>query len=71
MSEVKKVMLEKATHSNAGHALGIKRGYKNGQAFNYWFGSAWSKFDCRTMEEWQARIRTFQQSLKKPLKVKM
>ena len=71
MSEVKKVMYEKATRGNAGHALGIKRDYKNGQTFNYWFGSAWSKFDCRTMDEWQARIHTFQQSLQKPLKVKM
>lgn len=51
-----------------GHAVGIADDY-DGNPFTYWFGSAWSKHDVRTMAEWQQRIEWTLRSLKQPLKV--
>ena len=50
------------------HALGIVDGYR-GERFTYYFGSAWSKADVRTMGEWQQRIAWTLRSLREPLKV--
>ena len=52
------------------HALGVIRNYK-GEHYTYYFGSAWSKYDVRTEEEWQARIAWFLRSIKAPLQVFM
>ncbi|MGM9734585.1 MAG: DUF4861 family protein [Prevotella sp.] len=54
-----KVMYENPVRGNAGHALGIKKGVKAGEKFTYYFGSSWSKYDCRTQKEWQQRIDNF------------
>ena len=70
VSETKKVMFEKPWGGNEGHALGIKHDY-NGDSFYYYFGSAWSKFDVRTMEEWKARAEWTIRSLRQPLKVEL
>lgn len=56
------------TCRHRGHALGIVRSY-SGDRYTYYFGSAWSKYDVRTPEEWEARIRWYLDALKAPLKV--
>lgn len=68
-SETRQV--ENAGHANGifGHALCIKRNVKPGEKLTYYWGSAWSKFDCRTQDEWQLRIDNFQKALKQPLAV--
>ena len=67
----KKVMFETPFSGNAGHALGIKKGYKSGERFTYYFGSAWSKYDCRNQKEWQVRIDSFLSGLNQPLEVEV
>ena len=52
------------------HAVGIVRNYQ-GDPYTYFFGSAWSKYDVRTAEEWQSRIEWFLRSVENPLKVTM
>ena len=69
--ETKKVMYAKPFNGNAGHALGIMDGYKSGQKFTYYFGSAWSKYDCRTQAEWQERVNTALTNIKTPLTVEV
>ena len=64
----KKMMYANPTRGNAGHALGITT-YKNGDSYTYYFGSAWSKYDCRTFAEWTERITGFMESIKYPLSV--
>lgn len=63
-------MYPEAVKGASGHALGIKKGYKSGERFTYYFGSAWSKYDCRTQNEWQARIESFMASKAVPMTVK-
>lgn len=69
VSETKKIMYEKPTRGNAGHALGIKKDYKSGTKYTYYFGSAWSKYDCRSMQEWQSRVNSCLAGLNNPLNV--
>ena len=52
------------------HAVGIVRHYQ-GEPYTYYFGSAWSKYDVRTAEEWKSRIEWFLRSVANPLKVTM
>ena len=49
------------------HAIGILPDYR-GERFTYYFGSAWSKADVRTMAEWPQRIAWTLRSLRQPLK---
>jgi hypothetical protein len=58
------------TKKQGGHALGIIPDY-HGEQYTYYFGSAWSKYDVRTEEEWQARIAWFLRSKQTPLIVTM
>lgn len=67
----KNIMYANPTHGNYGHALGISKDYKSGQKFTYYFGSAWSKYDCRSQQEWQLRINSFFSGLKNPLTVEV
>ena len=59
VDQTRKVMYENPVRGNAGHVLGIKKGIKAGEKFTYYFGSSWSKYDCRTQKEWQQRIDNF------------
>ena len=68
--QTRKVMYPEAVKGASGHALGIKKGYKSGERFTYYFGSAWSKYDCRTQNEWQARIESFMANQAMPMTVK-
>jgi hypothetical protein len=56
------------TRKQGGHALGIIPNY-HGEQYTYYFGSAWSKYDVRTEEEWKARIAWFLRSRQFPLMV--
>lgn len=69
VSETKKLMYDNPTRGNAGHALGIVKDYKNGDKYTYYFGSAWSKYDCRSQQEWQLRVDSYLNGLRNPLQV--
>lgn len=71
VSEIKKVMYANPVNGNAGHALGIVKDYKGGQKYTYYFGSAWSKYDCRTQAEWQERVNSALANIKTPLTVEV
>jgi len=68
--ETRKLLFPQPSGGNEGHALGILNDYK-GERFTYYFGSAWSKSDVRTMEEWQQRIAWTLRSLRQPLKAQL
>ena len=59
---------EVTTKCLGNHALGVLPNYR-GEHYIYYFGSAWSKYDVRTAEEWKERIEWYLRSLKNPLKV--
>src|SRR5574344_2023446 len=65
----RKVMYQNPVRGNAGHALGIKKGLQPNEKFTYYFGSAWSKYDCRTQSEWQLRIDNFKSAFACPLEI--
>ena len=67
ISETKALMNEKPANGIAGHAVGIRHDYQNGERYTYYFGSAWSKADVRTMDEWVLRINNFLDALHSPL----
>ncbi len=53
-------------NGNKKHALGIVHQY-NGKPYTYYFGSAWSSSDVRTMAEWQLLANNYLNNIKKPL----
>ena len=67
----RKVMYKNPVRGNAGHALGVKKGLQPNEKFTYYFGSSWSKYDCRNQKEWQMRIDTFRSALACPLEIKL
>ena len=71
VTETKQVANAGGASGIAGHAVGVKRGVKTGEPFTYYWGSAWSKFDCRTQQEWQVRIDGFKKALAHPLEVEI
>ena len=52
------------------HAVGILRHY-NGTPYTYYFGSAWSNYDIRTLAQWQLAADDFLQHLSNPLKIEI
>lgn len=54
-------------NGNAGHLVGVKENTL-GQPFTYYFGSAWSKNDVRTFDEWKLRSEQTLDALHSPLK---
>ena len=68
VDKTQKLMLEQSKGGNDGHALGIKKNY-TGAPYVYYFGSAWSKHDVRTLKEWEERTEWTLRSLRQPLKV--
>lgn len=55
-------------NGNAGHVIGVKS-YTPGTRFTYYFGSAWSKNDVRTMDEWKLRSEQTLDALHAPMNV--
>ena len=43
--------------------------YVPGEAFTYYFGSAWSKYDMPDFNLWQATLQKYARDMKSPLKV--
>ena len=70
ISQTEKKLFPQPTGGNDGHLLGIKNDYR-GEPFTYFFGSAWSKYDIRTMDEWQARAAWTLRSLRSPMKTEL
>ena len=62
-------LFDKKHDGATGHALGLKRGLKDGEKYSYYFGAAWSKYDVRSYTEWQIRIKEYLEALQKPLDV--
>lgn len=62
-------LFDKKHDGATGHALGLKRGLKNGERYSYYFGAAWSKYDVRSYGEWQLRIKEYLEELKTPLRI--
>jgi len=55
---------------NPRHAVGIVRPY-TGQPYTYYFGSAWSNYDVRTMSHWQLLSEEYLQNIKTPLTIEI
>lgn len=64
-------LFDKKHDGATGHALGLKRGLKNGEKYSYYFGAAWSKYDVRSYAEWQIRIKDYLDALKTPLQIEI
>lgn len=64
-------LFDKKHDGATGHALGLKRGLKNGEKYSYYFGAAWSKYDVRSYAEWQIRIKDYLDARKMPLKIEI
>ena len=57
-------------NGNPGHLVGVKENTL-GQPFTYYFGSAWSKNDVRTFDEWKLRSEQTLDALQTPMKVSL
>jgi hypothetical protein len=64
----KALLLKEAANGIAGHAVGSVA-YQPGSKYTYYFGSAWSKNDVRTMSEWKLRSSEYMDALHTPMKV--
>ena len=52
------------------HGIGMIFGYR-GEPYTYYFGSAWSGYDVRTMAQWQLTAEEYLQNLTNPLKIRI
>lgn len=64
----KTMMYNNPTNGNAGHGVGVIT-YQPNEKYTYYFGSAWSKNDVRTFNEWKLRSTEYLDALHSPLKV--
>lgn len=64
----KSMMYDTPANGNAGHGVGVIT-YQPGEKYTYYFGSAWSKNDVRTLNEWKLRSEETLEALHAPLKV--
>ena len=55
---------------NKNHGIGIVKKY-TGKPYTYYFGSAWSNNDVRTMTEWQLLAQTYLDNIKNPLTIEI
>ena len=67
ISETRTLFYDQPRNGAAGNAVGILKGYTSADKFTYYFGSAWSKNDVRSFDEWVARINGFLDALHSPL----
>lgn len=68
VDSTKPMFLKEPANGIAGHAVGIVS-YQPGTKYTYYFGSAWSKNDVRTMNEWKLRSSEYLDALHTPMKV--
>ena len=52
------------------HAIGLVSQYK-GEPYTYYFGSAWSNYDVRTLAHWQLLAEDYLSNIRQPLTVKL
>jgi len=52
------------------HGIGMVFGYR-GEPYTYYFGSAWSGYDVRTMAQWQLTAKEYLQNLTNPLMIRI
>lgn len=64
----KNIMYDTPSNGNAGHGVGMIT-YQPNEKYTYYLGSAWSKNDVRTMNEWVLRSEETLKALQTPLKV--
>lgn len=69
ISTTKKQLDDAPARGNYGHLLGLLDNYESASPWTYFFGSAWSKYDVRTLAEWRERIDWTLRSLRQPLEV--
>ena len=63
------LFFEEPVPGAAGHAVGIVKNYLKPSKYTYYAGSAWSKYDVRTLDEWVMRVNAFLNALHNPLDV--
>lgn len=64
----KGLMYSEPVNGASGHGVGVIT-YQPGEKYTYYFGSAWSKNDVRSFNEWKLRSTEYLESLHAPLKV--
>ena len=62
--------LHTLTSGATGHAVGIKK-VANREPLTYYVGAAWSGYDVRTMNQWQAVMDDEEANLREPLRVEV
>lgn len=68
VKSTKAIMYENPSNGNSGHGVGVVA-YQPQMKYTYYFGSAWSKNDVRTLNEWKLRAEETLNALRAPLKV--
>ena len=68
VNATKAMMYDAPSNGNSGHGVGVVT-YKPDMKYTYYFGSAWSKNDVRTLNEWKLRAEETLESLRAPMKV--
>lgn len=58
----------KERRGDYGHLLGLTK-YQAKKGFTYYAGAAWSKYNIRSLNEWNNYLQQFSDNLKKPLKI--
>lgn len=51
-----------------GNAVGVKRGVRSGERFNYWFGASWCQSGTPDHDFWVMQVKRFLQNAKQPIK---
>ena len=69
VDETKTIFDETPKNGIAGHVVGVWKDCDQNQRLTYYFGSAWSKNDVSTFDEWRLRIDNFLNALHSPLAV--
>lgn len=64
----KSMMYDNPQNGNAGHGVGVIT-YQPNEKYTYYFGSAWSKNDVRSLNEWKLRSTEYLNALHSPLKI--
>ena len=68
LKEVKYIPKQQEEASAVGHVVGICN-YDPDDAFTYYFGTAWSKYDVPDLTVWQAHLLRYADCIKQPLSV--
>lgn len=62
------IPLVKEAAGGIGHVVGLAD-YQPGGTFTYYFGTAWSKYDMPTLQDWQNTLVRYRKNLQEPLQV--